>query len=264
MVIKKSFLLLLIITNFHLFSQNDKINTELSKYSNFGFTFGGVLFDKAQIDFEQGTYPISSIPIPSFCFGFHYNLPIYGKWSIETGLLFVNEASLSIKYKFLEEDYFYLEQNEEVIFNTCEWFTPSIPFSVKYKIKIGVKSYLDFKMGMKMMLLVPSGNGLTNVMSMDTGYCSNLRISVSSPYDCFVIGSLISSIGYSLDLNKILLGFELSRTMNFHNTYSGGFRLYNLITNPDVYGYYNLSGNYWALNVNIHFLNKKYRKEHKS
>ncbi|MBP1672885.1 MAG: hypothetical protein H6Q25_700 [Bacteroidetes bacterium] len=249
---------------FSLLSQTNEGYPELKKYSNFGFTFGGVLFDKAKIEFEEGSYPISSFAVPSYSFGFNYHLPIFGKWSIQTGLLFANEAALNIKYKFLDEDIQFLEYNEEVKSISYALITPSIPLSVQYKSKIGNKSYLDLKLGMKMMLLLPSGAGLTNLMSTDTGYCPNFRIEVISPVDYFIVSSLITSIGYTIDLNKVLIGFELSRTINFQNTFSGRFRFYNLLINPDAYGYYNLSGNYWALNININFLKTKYWKKGKN
>lgn len=239
------FFIIIICSN--LFSQNENNLKELSKYSNFSFTVGAVLFDKAKIEFEEGSYPISSIPIPSYTFGFNYKLPVYGKWSINTGLFFVKEAALNIKYSFLDEDILYPEQNEEIVAFDSPTFTTSIPISLNFKTKIGIKSYLDFKLGMKMMLLPPAMVGWSNAFQNDTGFCNNFRIEIYSPYNVFIHGSLISSIGYTIDLNKVLIGFELSRTINFQNTFSGRFRFYNLLTNPDAYGYYNLSGNYWAL-----------------
>ena len=245
-----------------LLGQSNEGYSELKKYSNFGFTFGGSLFDKAKIEFEQGSYPVSSFATPSYNFGFYYNLPIYGKWSIQTGLYYAQEAGLSLNYKFLDEDITNIVNNEQTKVS-CKEYSFSIPLSVKYKVKIGSKSYLDFKLGMRMMLLLPSSIGLTNYFLADTGYCVNLRALALSP-DEFFHGSIVSGIGYSIDLNKILLGIELNRTINFQNTFSGRFRFYNLLTNPDAYGYYNLSGDYWSLNVNIHFLSKKYRKEQKT
>lgn len=254
------FLLLLLYNSIQIFSQSTSTYSELSKYSNFGFTFGGVLFDKAKIEFEEGTYQISTFPIPSYSFGFYYDFPIYGKWSMQTGLKFVQEGALGIKYIFDDDDIFYTQYNEEVKIIASPLFTTSIPLSVKFKTKIGKKSYLEMKLGMKMMLLVPAYVGASNILQTDTGNCINFRLQVFSPNNVFIHGSILSSIGYVIDLNKILIGFELSRTVNFQETFSGRFRFYNLLTNPDAYGYYDLTGNYWAFNININFQKAKHKK----
>ncbi len=256
--IKRNLLFLLLLCNsIPIFSQNTPAYSELSKYSNFGFTLGGVLFDKAKIDFEEGSYNISTFPIASYSFGFYFDFPIHGKWSMQTGLIFVREAALGIKYGFNNEDIVNPDfQRERVVDSPI--FTSSIPLSVKFKTKVSKKSYLEMKLGMKMMLLPYGAVGCTNILHCDTGYYSNFRLLIYSP-KVFFHGSVLSSVGYVIDLNKVLIGFEFSRTINFQNTFSGRFRFYNLITNPDAYGYYNLSGDYWALNININF--KKIKKK---
>jgi hypothetical protein len=255
------FLLLLLCNSIQIFPQSTSTYSELSKYSNFGFTFGGVLFDKAKIEYEEGTYQISTIPIPSYSFGFYYDFPIYGKWSMQTGLIYVREAALGIKYKFFDEDIYYIQYNEEVKTLVSPLFTKSIPLSVKYKTKIGNKSYLELKLGMKMMLLPPAYVGSSNFLQSDTGICRNFRIQIYSPNNVFIHGSILTSIGYKIDLKNILIGFEFSRTINFQETFSGRFIFYNLLTNPDAFGYYNLTGNYWAFNININFQKRKYWKK---
>lgn len=258
--IKRNLLLLLLLCNsIPIFSQNTPAYSELSKYSNFGFTLGGVLFDKAKIDFEEGSYNISTFPIASYSFGFYFDFPIHGKWSMQTGLIFVREAALAIRYSFNDEDIVYPDfQREKVVDSPI--FTSSIPLSVKFKTKVSKKSYLEMKLGMKMMLLPYGAVGCTTIFQCDTGYYSNFRLLIYSP-KVFFHGSVLSSVGYVIDLNKVLIGFEFSRTINFQNTFSGRFRFYNLITNPDAYGYYNLSGDYWAFNININF--KKIKKKNK-
>lgn len=255
------FLLLLLCNSIQTFPQSTSTYSELSKYSNFGFTFGGVLFDKAKIEFEEGTYQISTFPIPSYSFGFYFDFPIYRKWSMQTGLIYVREAALGVKYIFDDDDILNTQYNEEVKVIDSPFFTRSIPLSVKFKTKIGKKSYLEMKLGMKMMFLPPASDGLTNIFQCDTGFCSNFRLLVFSPNNVFIHGSILSSIGYVIDLNKILIGFELSRTVNFQETFSGRFRFYNLLTNPDAYGYYDLTGNYWAFNININFQKAKQKKK---
>jgi len=263
----KRFLLLLIsifIIN-SLYCQKSSEFNELKKFSNIGITFGGLYYRTPTIEDQYGYYSIHPVPALSYCFGITYNLPIYNNWSFESGLLFVNEASLSAK-GYIERADLPVNWGDNFDFTINEpiGFTASIPLLVNYNLNIFKNNYLNFQLGMKTLIMFSSSNRFSIFfVNDDTNEDFPVfSLHAASP-DIFFYGSFVYGIGYSIDCNHILLKFKLNHSINFQNTFEGNYQFLNLKQNEDSGGSYKLSGDYLSLTLTAHLKKIKYWKKKK-
>ena len=264
-IMVKRFLLLLVSIFFinSLFCQNQRQFDELKKFSNFGITFGGLVYRAPTVADHYGYYSLKPIPAMSYCFGVTYNLPIYNNWSIETGLLFANEKSLVGKVHVEEADIqgSWIDGSEFTIWEPMN-IIPSIPLLVNYNINIFKKNYLNFQIGMKTFYLIPTST-IYNTANVDHQLNPNFLLSVRSHDNAFH-GSFVYGIGYNIDCKHVLLKFKLNHSINFQNTYEGEYQFVNLIQHENSGGSYKLSGDYLSLTLTAHFKKIKYWKKNKS
>lgn len=239
-------------------AQTNSEYPELNNYSRFGFSVGGVLFNEAKLSDLYGPYTVQTKPIPSFSFGITYNLPLHRKWSIETGLFFVNEPSLYVDCVLFRKDL-----PEVFTSNVYEnirlylMYSPSIPLSVKYNLKISKNSYLHYQVGIKTMLIFSSSSLWTVSMLQDSLIYNVFGIYCESPDPVFH-GSFFTGVGYSIALKHILLRVNLTYTSNFQNTNEGFLKFLNLRESADSGGNYILSGDHFAFTITANF--KKFKK----
>jgi len=247
-----------------LLGQTNEGYPELKKYSNFGFTFGGALFANPKIVPITGQYTLKPIPIPSYSFGISINIPIKFPWSIETGIFMLHEPSIFAKLNLPNEELVGLGSSDfEYEAKQYIMYTVSLPLLLKYHIKTTDKSFFNFQMGLKVMYLISNfAEEEVIVFDTDTSGYTLLSIYTESPEENF-IGSFFYGIGYSYALKNCLITTSLNHIVNFQNTNNGYYGITNLVNSSDSYGKYNLSGNYFSLNLNFQFLSKKYRKEQK-
>jgi len=249
--------IILLIQSIFIFAQNNIEYLELEKYSRFGLSVGGVLFNKARLSDQFGPYAIEPKPTLSYSFGIIYNLPIHKKWSIETGLFFVHEPSLRFDYTILQKDLPETwDSNIDDKVNAFIMYTTSLPLYLKYSIKINNNSYLNFQAGMKAMLYFPSSSKFVQSIQNDSLISTLLGVKTMSP-DSYIHGSFVSGIGYSIATKYVLIQANINYTSNFQSTNKGFYSFINLRESPDSGGKYTLSGDHLSFTITAHFKKSK-------
>ena len=231
------------------FSQEQKVYSELYKYSKWSFVAGPVVYKKAELRSQYGTLTFKNKPMLGFNLGVLYDFYPERKWSFQTGLIVAKEPVYSIYYKISQND-LYEDYPGDLIdeFKSYALYSFSVPILLRLNLQTGRKTFATFLTGLKVMYFPHGESEYTYAISNDelSDYREIFGLKLESPENSLQ-GSFVVGTGFFCALEKVLLNANLIYVMNFQNTISGEYQFANLFTSPDTRGYYDLSGNYLGL-----------------
>jgi len=243
------------------FAQKNIEYTNLSKYRNWSFVLGPVLYNKGKIYPEYGNYTFTNKPIPGYCFGFEYDLHPERKWSFSTGLSFSKEPVYNIHYIIYNED-LYPGSNGDLVDDSKMYslVTFSVPLLFNMRLQSGDHFFINFLTGIKVMYF-PAGDAyfgleISDQATMETREIFGLNL---HSQDFPLYGSYLIGTGVSYAMKKVYLKTNLIYVMNFQNTIEGKYQYDNLFVSPAAGGEYTLSGNYLGLLFSIGLKKKNAR-----
>lgn len=226
-----------------------------------GLMVGPMLYDKAFNLSQYGEYTFENKPIPGLTFGLEYDFYPHKKWSLISGLYVNSEAVYNINYRILKKD-LYPDWPEDLVDKTKAYAikTFSFPLLLQLSLQTSEKSFINFRTGLKLMYF-PSGWAEFYLSISDSALSDSREIfglRLESP-DFPLFGSYVIGTGVSYAMEKILLKMNVIYVMNFQKTITGEYQFANLMSSPPTRGYYELTGNYLALQFSIHFKKPKNR-----
>lgn len=226
-----------------------------------GLMVGPMLYDKALIIPQYGEYTFENKPIPGLNFGLEYDFYPHKKWSLISGLYVNSEAVYNIRYRILKKD-LYPDWPGDMVDEAKAYAikTFSFPIMLQLNLQTGTKSFINFRTGLKIMYF-PAGEA-DFVLSISDSALSDYReifgLNLESP-DFPLFGSYVVGTGVSYAMEKILLKMNVIYVMNFQKTITGEYQFANLMSSPPTRGYYELTGNYVALQFSVNFKKPKNR-----
>ncbi|MBW6492401.1 MAG: hypothetical protein K0B15_14555 [Lentimicrobium sp.] len=226
-----------------------------------GIMIGPMIYDKADIILQYGQYTFENKPIPGLTFGLEYDFYPDKKWSFISGLYVNSEAVYNIRYRILKKD-LYPDWPGDLVDKAKAYAIKSfsVPIMLQLNLQTGTKSFINFRTGLKLMYFPKGEAGF--VLSISDSALSDYReifgLNLKSP-DFPLFGSYIVGTGVSYAMEKILLKMNVIYVMNFQKTITGEYQFANLMSSPLTRGYYELTGNYLALQFSIHFKKPKNR-----
>ncbi len=235
--------------------------TQLANYRKTGLMAGPMLYDKAYNILQYGEYTFENKPIPGLNFGLEYDFYPEKKWSLISGFYVNSEAVYNIRYRILKKD-LYPDWPGDMVEKAKAYAikTFSVPLMLQLNLQTSSKSFLNFRTGLKLMYF-PAGES-DFVMSISDSALSDYReifgLKLKSP-DFPLFGSYVVGTGVSYAMKKALLKLNLIYVMNFQKTITGEYQFDNLMSSSPTRGYYELTGNYLALQLSIHFKKPKNR-----
>ena len=234
---------------------------QLGKYRNMGIMVGPILYDKAFNIPQYGEYIFENKPIPGLNFGLEYDFYPNKKWSLISGLYVNSEAVYNIRFRIWEKD-LYPGYTEDMVDNAIAYAikTFSVPLLLQLNLQTGIKSFINFRTGLKIMYL-PNGTAEFSLSISDSALSDSREIfglRLESP-DFPFVGSYVVGTGVSYAMNAILLKLNLIYVMNFQRTITGEYLFGNLMSSSPTRGYYKLTGNYVALQFSVNFKKPKNR-----
>jgi hypothetical protein len=231
------------------FSRDQKVYSELSKFSRWSIVAGPVIYNKAELTPQYGDLTFENKPMLGFNAGILYDFYPDRKWSFQTGLIVAKEPIYSIYYKISNND-LYENYPGDLIdeYKSYALYTFSFPMLLRFNIKTGSKTFATLITGLKAMYFPGGEAEYTYAISDEelSDYREIFGLKLESPENPLQ-GSFVIGTGFSYALEKVLLKANLIYVMNFQNTISGEYQFANLFTSPDTRGYYELSGNYLGL-----------------
>jgi hypothetical protein len=244
-----------------VFSQEQKVYYELSKYSKWSFVAGPVVYNKAELTPQYGDLTFENKSMWGFNAGVMYDFYPDRKWSFLTGLIVAKEPIYSVVYEIDKND-LYSSYTENLTGEAKMYalYTFSSPIIINLNLKTGKRTFTNLSTGLKIMYF-PSGEAEYTLAISDeelSDYREIFGLKLESPENSFQ-GSFVIGTGFSYALEKVLLKANLIYVMNFQNTISGEYQFANLFTSPNTRGYYDLSGNYLGLLFSVSL--KKSKKE---
>ena len=243
------------------FTQEQKVYSELSKYSKWSLVAGPVIYKKAELTPQYGDLTFENKAMLGFNAGVMYDFYPDRMWSFHTGLIVAKEPIYSVEYEIDKND-LYPSYTENLTGKAKMYslFTFSSPLIVSLNLKTGRRTFANVSTGLKIMYF-PSGEAEYTLAISDEQISDSREIyglKLESPENSFQ-GSFVIGTGFSYALQKVLLKANLIYVMNFQNTISGEYQFANLYTSADTRGYYDLSGNYLGLRFSVSL--KKSKKE---
>jgi hypothetical protein len=242
-------LVLTIVMHSNGFAQKNIEYSNLSKYRNWSFVIGPVLYKKAKIYPEYGDYTFENNLIPGYSAGFEYDFHPERKWSVSTGLSFSKEPLYSIHYVIYNED-LYPGSDGDLVYDAKAYsiVTFSVPLLINLRLQASDHSFINFLTGIKVMYF-PAGDAyfgqeISDQTTMETKEIFGLNL---HSQDFPLYGSYLIGTGFSYAMNKMYLKADLIYVMNFKNTIEGKYQFDNLFVSPASGGDYKLSGNYIGL-----------------
>lgn len=249
---KKIILVVILFFSISLNAQTKRFE-ELEKYSRLGILIGGDLYNKAKIEREYGELTFKNLPIPSYSFGFEYDLFPQNRWSVITGLNFSRDPLSNFEYSFEAKDIPDLWPNGlKDQASGYSYITSSIPVILSFKARISNKVFLELRAGLKAKYY-KNGFAEQTVSFIDdtiTRTVFGLRMentNINNWYGSFVFGA-----GMNFLTKWSLIKVNLEYNYNFQNPIEGEYLFDNLLVSKRTYGKYYLSGNYLGLNVLFH------------
>lgn len=235
--------------------------SQLEKYRKTGLMVGPMVYDKALIIPQYGDYTFENKPIPGLNFGFEYDFYPHKKWSLISGLYVNSEAVYNIRYRIFEKD-LYPDWPEDLVDKAKAYAikTFSVPLMLQLNLQTSEKSFINFRTGLKLMYF-PAGEAGFGLSISDSALSDHREIfglNLKSP-DFPLYGSYVVGTGVSYAMKKALLKLNLIYVMNFQKTITGEYHFDNLMSSSPSRGYYELTGNYLALQFSIHFKKPKNR-----
>lgn len=249
---KKLILVLLIFITTILNAQTKQFE-ELGRYSRFGLLIGGDLYNKARLEPEYRDLTFKNLPIPSYSFGFEYDLFPRNRWSVITGLILPLEPMAHFEFSLDAED----------ISSSCDFdgrqsgysyitSSISIPLFVSFKEKISDNIILELRAGINGKYY-KSGSGEHEV---EIIYDSITRIvfglRMENPKENDLYGSFVFGGGLNFLTKWSMIKVNLVYNYSFQNIVEGEYLFDNLFVSKRIYGKYYLSGNYFGLNAVFH------------
>jgi hypothetical protein len=251
-IVIKIALLSILLSNAFLktvFSQEQRVYSELYKYSKWSFTAGPVVYNKAKLIPQYGDLTFENKPMLGFNAGVLYDFYPERKWSFQTGLIVAKEPIYSIYYKISHND-LYQNYPGDLIdeYKSYALYSFSFPLVLRLNLQTGRKTFATFITGLKAMYFPHGGSEYTYAISDEelSDYREIFGLKLESPVNS-IQGSFTIGTGFSYTMEKVLLKANLIYVMNFQNTITGEYQFANLFTSPDTRGYYDLSGNYLGL-----------------
>lgn len=236
-----------------IFGQKGVDYPALSKYSKWSIVAGPVLYNKAGIEPQYGNYSFDNLSIPTYSYGLEYDFFPDRQWSMISGLWVVMEPGYKAKYTIFQRDLysnFPGDFSDGITGYTIVSF--SLPLMISLKKQIAEDFFWNLRTGLKAMYYPPGelycGIIFHNEDDSESRemFGLNLHSQDFSFYGSFVIGT-----GVSYSLGKVLVKANLLHVMNFQNTIEGEYQFANLLTSPPTRGNYELSGNYWSLQLAV-------------
>lgn len=231
------------------FCQEQKVYSELFKYSKWSFAAGPVVYNKAELVQQYGNLTFKNKPMLGLNAGVLYDFYPERKWSFQTGLIVAKEPIYSIYYKISHND-LYENYPGDLIdeYKSYALYSFSFPLLLRFNLQTGKKTFASFLAGLKAMYFPHGESEYTYAISDEelSDYREIFGLKLESPENS-IQGSFIIGTGFSYTLEKALLKANIIYVMNFQNTISGEYQFANLFTSPDTRGYYDLSGNYLGL-----------------
>ena len=235
--------------------------SQLGKYRNMGIMVGPILYDKALNIPQYGEYLFENKPIPGLNFGLEYDFYPEKKWSLISGLYVNSEPVYNIRFRILEKD-LYPDWTEDLVDKAKMYAIKSfsVPLLLQLNLQTGAKSFINFRTGLKIMYF-PRGIAEFSLSILDSALSDSREIfglRLKSP-DFPLFGSYVVGTGVSYAMNAILLKLNLIYVMNFQRTITGEYQFGNLMSSSPTRGYYELTGNYLALQFSVNFKKPKNR-----
>ena len=239
-------LVVTIIFNNKLFSQENTTYSNLDNYYKWGIVVGSSVYDKAKIEKTFGDYTFTNRNPLSYNIGLEYDFYPSKKWSFVTGLWITKEPLYNIKYRIFQKD-LYPHFTEDLVDYSMGYGIPtfSFPLLLRYNLKASQNIYFNFFSGLKAMYFPPGtsyyGVEISKEDFSDVREIFGLKMESQdfSFYGSFVIGA-----GASFARKKVLLKARAIYVMNFQNTINGEYQFGNMFSSPPARGTYELSGNY--------------------
>lgn len=244
-----------------VFSQEQKVYYELSKFSKWSLVAGPVVYNKTKLTPQYGNLSFENKSMLGFNAGVMYDFYPDRKWSFQTGFLVAKEPIYSISYTIQHNDLYETYPGDLVDeYKSYALYTFSFPLLLRVNLKTSKNTYASFLTGLKAMYFPHGESEYVYAISDEelSDYREIFGLKLESPENSFQ-GSFIIGTGFSYALQKVLLKANLIYVMNFQNTISGEYQFANLFTSPDTRGYYDLSGNYLGLLFSVSL--KKSKKE---
>lgn len=231
------------------FCQEQKVYSELFKYSKWSFAVGPVVYNKAELVQQYGNLTFKNKPMLGLNAGVLYDFYPERKWSFQTGLIVAKEPIYSIYYKISHND-LYENYPGDLIdeYKSYALYSFSFPLLLRFNLQTGKNTFASFLAGLKAMYFPHGESEYIYAISDEelSDYREIFGLKLESPENS-IQGSFIVGTGFSYTLKKALLKANIIYVMNFQNTISGEYQFANLFTSPDTRGYYDLSGNYLGL-----------------
>lgn len=250
---KKLILVLLLFITSILNAQTNQFE-ELGKYSRFGLLIGGDLYNKARLEPEYGDLTFKNLPIPSYSFGFEYDLFPKNRWSVSTGLIYVLEPLANFKVSFDAKDISDTWSDGMTIRSSgYAWISPSIPVFVTFKERISDNVFLELRTGIKVKYY-RIGVGRDHQINMidDTIARTVFGLRMENIKQNGIYGSFVFGAGLNFLTKWSLIKVNLVYNYSFQNIVEGEYLFDNLFVSKRTYGKYYLSGNYFGLNAVFH------------
>ena len=235
--------------------------TQLAKYRKMGIMIGPMIFDKAYNILQYGEYAFENKPIPGLNFGLEYDFYPNKKWSLISGLYVNSEAVYNIHYRILKKD-LYPNWPGDLVDKAKAYAIKSfsVPIMLQLNLQTSTKSFINFRTGFKLMYF-PEGSADFGLSISDSAFTDSREIfglKLKSP-DFPLFGSYVVGTGVSFAMRKILLKMNVIYVMNFQKTITGEYQFANLMSSSPTRGYYELTGNYVALQFSVNFKKPKNR-----
>ena len=254
--------LVLTIVNFTKgYGQTTQGFDKLGIYKKWGVVACPVLYNRAVLEPQYGTYTFKNKPIPSYVAGVEYDFFLAKKFSFVTGGLITLEPIYNIRYIIKKEDIYSNFNGDTDNVKAYAMHSFSIPLYLRYRTQVTDNLFWNFITGFKAMYF-PNGEAYMSIIyhnEDDTESREVFGLRVESSEDPFY-GSFVVGTGASYTLKRILLSAKLIYVVNFKNLMEGEYLFDNMFVSPRSYGYYKLSGNYVGLLFSVNLPKRKKQK----
>jgi hypothetical protein len=134
------------------FSRDQKVYSELSKFSRWSIVAGPVIYNKAELTLQYGDLTFENKPMLGFNAGILYDFYPDRKWSFQTGLIVAKEPIYSVKYEIDKND-LYPSYTENLIGEAKMYalYTFSLPLIINLNLKTGKRTFFSLSTGSKIM-----------------------------------------------------------------------------------------------------------------